>query len=479
MLEFKIKTCVKKIDIDESLKESFKDPLIFYLENKNDKRSFFVTFVIIDFQKKEMVYIFTYNSENVEIVNEAPNNEIYRRTRSPHNTISVNVGVDFLTFNEDEEFFVYVNYKENIMKVYTMNDFMKNGDAKYLKICHTLYKDDFDSNYFFIGAVDECDQFKIFRMSTDLEEMDEVDSFEGPPIPPHVLRKYKDFIFLSCEFRYSKYELENFNKVITQDEIGRVYFKNSLSIPENIKEDDSFFTGGTIAPYPVNKRKGLLYSKVRDKYKVKCLNGRIMLVNLKNLTKTYYNTTGGSPAHFEIDEENDFIYTSSHNSFGYEHKLIYLEPAVIDKFRLIDDNLELMGSFSTPKGYRFTTHKIFKNNGKSYFCTFGQPNRLIVVDADKMEELYTYDVDIDELSSKGDVSLYINSRESDFEIVSIEVTKDGKYILFIGPEYVYFFDFVKREIVHKINFINIDFTNEGIELSKDYRIRTIHVDYLV
>lgn len=49
---------------------------------------------------------------------------------------------------EEEEFFVYVNYKRNIMKVYTMNDLIKNSEIEYKKISSTIYKDDNDPSFF-------------------------------------------------------------------------------------------------------------------------------------------------------------------------------------------------------------------------------------------------------------------------------------------------------------------------------------------
>lgn len=478
MIEMKIEVYTVDIELDKAIGESFEKSLIFYLENKNDKRSFFVSFVILDFKKQTMTYVFTYNDENISILEKAPENEIYVRRKSPHCSISVNEGEDFITFNEDEDFFVYVNYKKNIMRVYTMNDFTSKSGGKFLKISHTLYKDDDDPNYFYIGSVDSDNMFHIFKMSLDLNEIEVVDTFKSPKIPPHVLRKYKDFMFLSCEFSYSRFQLLNQKSEVTQDELSKIYFKNSLFLPNKIVEDDGFFTNNKNVPCEINKEMGLLYYNVREKYNIKCVPGRIMLLNLKTLEKTYYNTTGGSPAHFEIDEKNNYIYTSSHNAFGYKEKLVFLEPAVIDKFELIEDKLVLKGSFSTPKGYRFTTHKIMNFNGKSYLCTLAQPNRLMVVDAEKMELEYTYDIERDELSDINDVSLYINCRKTDFEIVSLEVSQDEKYLIMIGPSYVYFFDFAKKEIVYKLDHKSFNFENDKIDLHNDYRIRTIHVDYL-
>ena len=68
--------------------------------------------------------------------------------------------------------------------------------------------------------------------------------------------------------------------------------------------------------------------------------------------------------------------------------LQFIGPAGIDKFLIQGGELTNVGTFSNPTGYRFTTHRVFDYNGKSYLCTIGHPNRLVFVDTETMEMLF-------------------------------------------------------------------------------------------
>ncbi len=464
MFELDVKVVTRELGF-ENFKSHFTKPLIYYMVNKNDDMSFFITYVLVDFNNNKMTYIYSYSDSNKRILEMQDEIERYHMSKCPHNSIQVKENESFLTFNEDEKFFTFINYVEKKMYVCTMKDLIPESEIKFEKISHTFYKDDTDPSYFYLSAVDTEQILHIYRISLDLKDITEVNSFEGKPIPPHVLRNHMDYFFLSDEFRYSQFELTKKNKIVTQDELSRMYFK--LSVKLNV---------GREVPMSFREERATLYEEMRRKYGIKCMQGRIMMINRKTNEQTYYNTTGGSPAHFEIDSKQNFVYTSAHNFFGVKDGVIYFEPAIIDKFEIVDDKLVHKGAFSYEKGYRYTSHKIFSVGGKTYICTFGQPNRLIFADADTMELLFYEDIGEDELSSQDDVSLYINSSGNNTEIIAIEVSPDNKLIVFVDGTYLYLYDFEKRQICKKVRH-GFDTGDNEIKMD-DFKIRTVHFNYL-
>lgn len=467
MIELKLKGYKKTFSLRNLDVSHTKKPVIFYLINKHDSRRFFITFIIADLIKNELQYLFSYSEENRRKIDLLPNNKIFSISKTPHCTLSINKGEDFLTFMEDEEFFFYVNYKKMVMKVYTMNDVIKDSNIEYRRISSTFYKDDNDPNYFYLSSVDSANLLHIFRISLNLEKVEEIDVFSSNPFPPHVLKKYKDYIFLSHEFKYSRYDLQKSDKIVNSEELARIYEKLKIRLLYKEPNMSNFLSLESSRE---------LFKQMNEKYSIKCMTGYILLLDTKTKERSYYSTSGGSPAHFEIDYLNDTIYTSSHNFLAAINDLVYLEPAVIDKFKLVGGKLEFQGAFSYPKGFRYTSHKIFYFENKPYICMFGQPNRLVFVDAEKMELLFYYDVGEDELSSHEDVRAYLLSRANDFVFIAIEVNAEGN-IIFVGPQHIYFFDFSRRELYEQIDYKSLEVLDDEIQID-DYKLITSHLNYL-
>jgi len=430
--------------------------------NKHDELSFFITYVIVDFTKNKMTYIFTYNDDNVKILQEKNDSDKYKMIKCPHCAIYDDRDESILVFNEDENFFAKIFMQNDEIHIYELKDLNGLNDQNW-KLSHTFYKDYENPNYFIMSAVNSENILHIIRVSLNLDEIQILFKLEGKPIPPHVIKNYQKFLFLSDEFRYSQFELRKKDKIVTQNEFGRLYYKMTTKV--NVQNDDKL---------DFSNRRKILLKKLTDELDVKCLNGRILAVNKLTGEKKYYQTTGGSPAHFEVDEKNGCVYTSAHNFFSVQDGVLYLEPAVIDKFKISDNELIHEGRFTTPAGYRFTSHRIFEIEGNTYLCTFGQPNRLFIVDTNNMELFHHEDINGDELSGK-DLYQYINTREGDFEIIALEVSKDGRYIMFIGSQYIYIYDFIERQICKKIAHY---FETELDVSMKDYVIRTVHINYL-
>lgn len=473
MFELKLEKYTKKIKLDIPESQSFKKPIIFYLVNKEDIRSFFITFVIVDFIQRELIFLFSYNKNNLDILNKQSRNERFSMEKSPHMTISIHDGEDFLTFIDEEQYLFYVNYKKMIMRVYTGEDLIEKKDIIFKRISSTVYKDNKNPNFFFMSITDSSNLVHVFRASLTLDHFEEIDSFPGHEIPPHVIRNYKDYLLMSHVFKYPTYLLEETGKVVDQEVLASIILKNAIKIvmksgQEHEKWDLRYVTLS-------QEQKKELLTLLKEKYMVKCLPGKILLLNSKSKEKILYSTSGGTPAHFEIDTRNDTVYTSSHNFIIIQGAMIFYEPAVIDKFKLADGHLELVGSFSIPEGYRYTSHRIFYYKDKAYICTIGQPNRLMFIDATEMQLLFSHDIEEDELTEELDVYSYVNSRDDKFEVVALEVSKDGENILIIGPQYIYLYNFPQRKLYIKIDYKSSECGSNCLE---DYIIRTLHTNYI-
>ncbi len=470
MIELKLDFYSQPIHISDEDVSKFENPIIFYLVNKQDKTPFYVSFVIINFNNKEMKVLSSYNENNIRIINEQEEIEKYTLRRTPHSTISLHKDEDFFTFMDEEEYFFYVNYKDLIMKVYTIEDLLIDTKVKFKCFSSTFFRDDSDPNYFFFSIVDEQDILHIYRSPLKLDEFIEFDTFQSQPSPPHTLRKYKNSLFLSLDFKNAGYLLQNKGKILDMNGLNNLIYRNIAKL--------MYSRYGIANPEKLSIR--LLQYKhyqelvdiIKNGYKIKCLPGEILQINTQTKEKTYYSTSGSNPAHFEIDVEDDCIYTSSHNFFFNEDGQFYIEPAVIDKFKLVDSKLEHLGAFKYSKGYRYSSHKVFRYEGKPYICTIGQPNRLIFADATTMELLFYHDIGEDVLSDQTDFSSYLTyygSMETD--IVGFQVSPNGESIIIIGPDKIYFYSFPERKIYNEIDL-------KSSEMLKQCTARTLHVDYL-
>lgn len=466
MIELRLEHKLKPIDISDVISQSFQRPIVYYLINKNDCRKFFITFAILNFIKKEICYLFSYLPDNEKRIEEEPDNNKFSLFKVPHCTINILDGEDFFVFMQEEEFFIYVNYKTMIMRIYTMNDVIQNRDVNYKRFSSTFYKDDADPNYFYMSLVDEEEYIHIFRTSVTLDDIVEIDSFKGKSDPPHALRKYKNYLFLSHEFYASKYNLTKKGKIVDTEELSVIFLANET----RLKQKANKLNQQTVKNNIIEERKKLL-ELLEQKFSIRCVPGKIIMLDINTKNRKYYTTSGGSPAHFEIDSRTDTIYTSSHNFFNRKDSMTFVQPAIIDKFRLVEGKLELVGSFSYEKGFRYASHRVFYHNERPYICTFAQPNRLLFIDAEKMELLFYDDIGEDELTEVTDVSTYLSSRVPGFEIVAIEVSQDENYIMFLGPEYIYFYNFSKRKLETMLKYMDEDYLVEN-------KLHTVHINYL-
>jgi hypothetical protein len=500
MVELKTHIYKTKMEVEPHISDKFRQPIIFYMAHKNDRRNFFITFVIVDFLKNEQTFIITYTPENIEKIEKHEEERIFKMNKfsSPHCSFWIHAGKNFLTFAEMSGFFYLVDIEKGVVKVYTGKDIGYDGSNRIKEFGATFFKDPDDKNYFYLNATSRNEESgeclsNFFKVDLKLKSLDNVFShaISRNVRAPHVTRKFKEYL-LNSEFNARKYRFKKTGEIITEK---RSLFKH---VYENLyeqycKKNDKKYKSEEL--YRLNKIipgkleleprfKNFCDSKGRDFLEI-CRNepeldfsvlpGEISLINLKNKTIDFYGTTYCAPAHFEIDEKNDFIYSSSHN-FSNLGQRYFFGPAAIDKFLLKNGKLEKIGTFSDPSAYRLTTHKLFSCEGKSYIASFGQPNRIYFIKADTLETFYYDDIGEDVLSGLSDIGNFLNYNDLESIVLkALEISWDGKMVFFVGSDFLYVYDFLKRKIVKKIDYHPSIFVDGKIQR---FYCRTTHCDYL-
>lgn len=502
MIKLKLKNFRARVNINKDIAEKFKHPIIFYLAHKNDPRAFFITFVILDFVRKELNYLISYFPENIEKVNKLENQKIFSIPHpafTPHCAIEINPGKDFYVFVDSVKYFYYVNYKDCYARVLTGADLKCLESEKLREFGATFYKDDQDPNAFYFTAVEEGEKNRNFvnfyksDMSLDNIELVASQRVWGSNVP-HATRKYKNFLFNS-EFAHREYKLEKSKKVIdgsnafiryAYEHLYKLYCKETKENydlerfhRENSVGHDRLQLEKNFKKFCGHKGKHLLDICNKDEnLRFSMLPGDISMIDLKSGDIKFFKTSFCSPGHFEVDKEGDCVYVSAHNFLVY-NQIYFLGPAAIDKFKLIGDKLEKVGSFSDPTSYRMTTHRVFHYKNHPYICTFGQPNRLFLIDAETMKSIHHEDIGEDVLSGREDIADFLNSSKLEpITIKTLEASQDGSMLFLLDYKYIYFYDFEKRKIVHKMKYQWPEKIGENLMLTDFYK-RTTHSNYLV
>lgn len=500
MIELKTETFITKLDIQKEIVNSFSDAIVFFQAHRNDVVRLLITTVIIDFEKQEMKHIVSYLPENI-LIEKVLVEKGFLKDRdddvNPHCVIEVSKNGPILVFVERGNYFYYIDYLNNKMLVYTMDDLSTMIGEKVTSICCTVYKDKDDEN-FFLSSVTitnnnlENTALLYFKHRCDLSThklLHKVDGKRNNII--HSTKKFNNYL-LGSEFSDLK---------VTHNNTTKSLFSFRGFVLEDLYQDYCLLNGVNYSKVEFFKKNKFNKIQQTDLDFNKFLNeigtdffdickkkrhvftfnpGVFSMLNIATGEIDYYETTRNSPAHFETDEDENIVYTSSHN-FTIENKGPYfLGTAAIDKFILVEGKLKKVGTFERNDGYRFTTHKLFKYNNKKYLCTFGHPNRLFVIDAETMELVYYEDVGEDYLSDQEDILDFINSNQKELlavGIVAIEVSQNGKFFIFFDANYIYFYDFSQRKIVQKIKHIFNFELKEGLNLNDFYRW-SVHINFL-
>lgn len=230
---------------------------------------------------------------------------------------------------------------------------------------------------------------------------------------------------------------------IKEDNSSTEYFKFSskLDKSEHLFSDNGIFKN---VPHQIIRCGSFIFSSGFWEEE-----GKIIAYNTKS--KVLKTIPLINPSHFEIVD--NIVYYSSNNVKIENMAITFLGPARIGKLHVDGDRMREGKEFSTPSGFRYTSHKCLSPD---VLVTFGFPNRLIFIDSETMELLFYYDVDKKILPDSG-VRNYLNHvydkpGNDNCRYAALECSDDQKYVVFFNQEKVRFFNFEKREIEYEIEY---------------------------
>lgn len=482
MLKLKLQKTVKKVNF-KKVKNAFNNQkVVLYSSHKDDSRKVFIQFIIVDSKSETLTYYNSYLPENVAIIDkyEKTNNIKLFVSDDPHCTIKINEN-DFYCFIQEPKFFYRVNMQTQELFMYIWKDDVKIPNIwQFLRFSPTNFLDPDDkSKFIFSWTSKKGDKiyYNIIRADLGFKNLELLHTYEKEPnkdIICHTIKKYKWNIFLS-NFDDVYFDIKYYNEVFDEEKLKndiiplykdylkykKLYDKLDLNswkskilwekLFNKFKEDtslknlpDDLFT---------LKEFDLIWFIELIWVKFSVQPWTIKLFDEKSFKDNVYNTKYCRPAHFEIDESEDMIYISSHNFVTLDRRY-YIWPAAIDKYKIIGNKLEKISTFEDDKWYRYTSHRVFDYNWKKYLVTIWQPNRLFVVDANKMKIIYTYDLWDGFLSQEENARCFLNSYTW-YSFVAIEVLNN--WILMLVSDYdIVFFDIEKKEIIEKMAYLQKD-----------------------
>jgi len=338
MIELKLHVYKKKFDLNNKISKKFKKPIIFYLGHKKDERKFFITFVIMDFEKKEYTYLTSYNKENKKIIEQRPDKDLYqiKDSLTPHCVIIIDPKTkkEFFCFIDEGRYFYHIDINKKIMNVMTGKDLKCEENKNVYGFGATFYKDNDDPHYFYFSASlkNKFGKTKVayYRSTLDMKNIKKIHEISDVFYAPHVTRRYKDYLFNS-KFKNNSFKFVNIGKIVsTKFELYDYAITEMFRVYCNKKGEE--FTKKNMANYVFyDSNRFLLDQRFIDFLKsefgnkvfrqtcddIGCrfvsLPGTFTVFNMKTGLEDEYRSSVANPAHFEIDEENDDIYISSHN----------------------------------------------------------------------------------------------------------------------------------------------------------------------
>lgn len=456
MNSFKVTTTTKNITLNPEIKKRFQNPLIFYLCRLDIM--YLCIFVIVDFQKEEIIYINTFSEENMKKLKE--NYDEIEWSQTPHSSLAIQQEYEFINF----PFNMYDKRATTFRKINTVSESMNVYSSSDLPLVHANSPfensdtSEKDGEYFWISYTRKDKRGSdYYRIKQDFSDAELVFSEGNMVAPPHQIMRINNWVF-STGFYDRKYKM---NGMVIENE----QLKNHLLALQKIAPNETI--------------NDLIFGYDPEIKQV----GNFFAYNYED-GKIYNIETVNAPSHIEYDEVDNSIFVLSNNITTLPGQLVfYLGPGYIEKFSLRKDMITKRetivnnGIFSNEKGYRFTTHKFFRHKGNPYIATFGHPNRLFIIDGNTMNLWYYYDIDYDYLSNQTDCRKYLNDIHSKHifnphRMTSLEVSDDGDFLIFINQEDILFFDVSKKEITERVPYYKKEYQSQG------FGQLTLHCDYL-
>jgi len=469
---------------------AFSAPIVFYARHTQDSTTVLVSFIFVDFITKKLTYYHTATPENIEKLKREDPDGFFavplQQGHDPHSVVKIN-DHRFLCFWENERFFYEVDMLEKTAKLYGGFDLSLPQLQEVQFFASTFFVDPDDSQYFYLTAGGTSLEGKLsintYRAALDLSSFEYIHTLTRENAAmlytcPHTVRKVGKFILYSFfedeeitlirnnrrktffssrpfeRYLYSLvYEQYCAQKGIpfSKEKFAEIYIHiGSKQVTCSNDEDFSRYVDQLIAKLKTT-RLDALWNYFG--FEIMLGQGEIGAYNLATKEMQTLKTTCGRPAHFEID--GDEVYISSHNFITLDVKYL-IWPAAIDRYIFRQDGTsELLGTFVHPLGYRYTSHRIYHFEGKPYFATLWNPNRLFLVDADTMQIYAEHNLGPNgfDIKNTSEQNYFCANHPATAPLIALEVSRDGRYIMVVWEERLLIFDMKARAITHEISYI--------------------------
>lgn len=507
MLELDLCIHVEPFVPSKKVAPSFPAPILFYLRHKRDERNFLVSFVLLDFAQQQITYFSSYSPKNLEKVVQSPLADLYQSPWlfKPHASLKIDSEGRFLCFVENSPYFYRVDVVSKKLQIYTGIDLPLPEHDTISQFVSTVFLDDEDPRYFYLTALHQTNPqekgvVNYYRSTLDLKSMTKVFSDPRERGCPHATRKYKHLL-LNSEFSDVCFRVLKTGEVLDRMElyqyVFKILFREFCAQINIVFSEDTFrqvlFINQTKGTYTLREDFDLYIKSVfgnktfrqicdrREDFRVVPTEGIITALNVSKKELRSYRTTYSTPAHFELSSDSRQVFVSCHNFAKLEGRRSFFGPAALDTFEVRNDKLIKKNTFSDPRGYRFTSHKCFSFQGKSYLCTIGKPNRLFFIDATNMSLFFYQDIGTNHLDAIAaeDMADFLNYRHPGYEneYIALEVSPDGKFIFIVGHTTILIYNFEERRFENEIEILKSRHLFEEVHLS-DFRVHTTHCQTL-
>jgi len=398
-----VEITIKHFEFDINLSKEFPSPVLFYLSSDY---TFLTTYVKVDFSGNTLTYYRLLSDSNLTI---AKDHNIVES--SVHSSLSIGDKGFFNFYSLDpfhpNNIITFIDFETSKCLVFSADDIF-GGEYDYINESAGL--DHTRPGYFFLGVKTRgIDKYEIYSCSFDLKDKVRVLDVGDRRYSPHDIKEFGGVIF-STEFFDQRFRTED----------GLV-FNDGIELYRK-------FTTKSIKPY-------LAYELFKRKFKLEPLEGKLLVYDTTQRDSvSKFLSTSFCPAHIETID--DGMYISSHNFAMLGGRIVYLDRAAIDLYKVVDGDIKLIKKFQDPMGFRFTAHKAFKRNGNPYIVTIGHPNRLFLIDGTSMEEVDHIDLGGKNLlGSMGDIRTFLNSTDlydnyDPLRFSTMEVSICGNYLIY-------------------------------------------------
>jgi hypothetical protein len=159
---------------------------------------------------------------------------------------------------------------------------------------------------------------------------------------------------------------------------------------------------------------------------------------------------GFTPGHVEFSNRNiNKFYVSCHSMSKANGKIILHTQGVLQECEIENHKLRACRNFTTPEFLRLTSHKIFEYEGMSYIAITVYPNYLYIFEDDTFKLLETVELfECDRI----DISHMHVCDLDDRTPLWLETSDNGKYIILISNQYIYFYNIETKETTQNFGY---------------------------